>query len=214
MSYLAEQEMACPYCKHPNEVEVWSVINVKDDPELKDLLLGGEINLAECAACKKIFFAEFFLLYHDPSSELMAFVYPREQAQERQKWEEKMKLDFVETQAALAEGSKIAYAPVALFGLDELVKVVEMDDETVIQGEIVQHIAKEQGLSVKTLGPAAARALKFPSTIPYRNGAADHKGVAAGLEEVLKANDRLTLYADFQKRVRENPGLDLKALNA
>ena len=62
MSHLIEHDIECTYCQHPNTVEVWSVINVDLDPELKDLLLGGELNMTECEACHKTFYAEHFLL--------------------------------------------------------------------------------------------------------------------------------------------------------
>ena len=58
MSYLITQDFPCQHCQFPNSVEVWSVVSVREDPELKDLLLGGELNMAECQSCKKVFHAE------------------------------------------------------------------------------------------------------------------------------------------------------------
>ena len=43
--------------------------------------------MTECESCHKTFFAEHFLLYHDPDAELMAFVYPLVNELERASWE-------------------------------------------------------------------------------------------------------------------------------
>src|SRR5438552_3618111 len=98
MSNLVQIEMTCPACKIPNAVEVWSSLNVREDPELKELLLGGEVNMMECKACREVFYAEHFLLYHDPDSELLAFVYPQSYEEKQAEWEEKTRTDFLKTQ--------------------------------------------------------------------------------------------------------------------
>jgi hypothetical protein len=94
MSVLIEREIPCTFCQFPNAVEVWSVVNVKEDPELKDLLLGGELNMGECASCKKVYFAETFLLYHDPEAELLGFVYPYQARIDKDSFEKKTKDDL------------------------------------------------------------------------------------------------------------------------
>ncbi len=207
MSYLGQQESACTYCQYPNEVEVWSIINVNTDPELRDLLLGGEINMAECASCKKIFYAEHFLLYHDPAYELMAFVYPGAYLEEKPKWEEKTKIDFEGTQSTVPENERQSYLPVTLFGLDQLVFQVEDDEEHAIQGEIVELLAADHGFQTKKLKPAEARRLQVPTVIPYfqAQGGLVRTSVLAALEKLKTVNDRLFVYAKFEEKLRQDP---------
>src|ERR1051326_2089305 len=109
MSYLITEEIPCTYCQFPNLVEAWSIVNVQEDPELKDLLLGGELNMSECRSCQKIFYAEHFLLYHDPSAELMAFVYPYAFRIEKERYEEKTRSDFEQSQAGAASPQSLSY---------------------------------------------------------------------------------------------------------
>src|SRR3954469_9291361 len=141
MSVLIEKEIPCTHCQFPNVVELWSIVNVKEDPELKDLLLGGELNIAECSSCKKNFFAETFLLYHDPDAELLAFVYPYQARTERATYEEKTKKDFEALKESAPSQASFPYAPLTFFGLDELVRLVEQEEEMGIQAEIVAALA-------------------------------------------------------------------------
>ena len=158
MSHLIEHDIECPYCQHPNTVEVWSVINVNLDPELKDLLLGGELNMAECEACRKMFYAEHFLLYHDPGAELMAFVYPLTERAAARRIRETNAGKFPKRRSrwpTTRNGSP--YPALTLFGLDALLRLVEREDEEVLQSEIVNLLAKEHNWPVIPLKRSVAR---------------------------------------------------------
>ena len=211
MSYLIHQESACTYCHTPNEVEVWSIVNVKTDPELRDLLLGGELNMAECAFCKEFFYAEHFLLYHDPAYELMAFVYPHDNQEEKAKWEAKTAEDFARTQAEAPPEGKLAYFPVTLFGLDQLVFFVEDEEERSVQAEIVALLAVDHGFRVRALRPWEARQKNVPPIVPYlgADNQIDRVTVLAGLEKLKSVNDRLFVYTAFEEAVRKNPDWSL-----
>jgi hypothetical protein len=211
MSSLISFETLCPACKHPNEAEVWAVVNVKTDPELKDLLLGGELNMIECAACKEIFYAEHFLLYHDPAYELMAFVYPDAYQTEKPEWEEKTKRDFAASQSSLPENERLSYAPVTLFGLDQLVFIVEEEEEASIQGEIVSLLSPEHHFQIRGIRPSVARATHFPPVLPYIRdaGLSPRDAVLRALDKIKVANDRLTVYSKLESQIRENPAMEI-----
>lgn len=201
MSYLAEQDVVCTNCKHPNNAEIWSSINTQVDPELKDILLGGELNLIECAACRKVFYAEQFLLYHDPANELMAFVYPFSHREEKEAWEEKTKMDFSQ--------SDYTYPAVSLFGLDELVRLVEAEDEAEIQSEIVAHMAPDDNLAIKRLRPSVARRYSAPRVIPYvKTPSTSRENLLAALGKIQEKNDRLSVYVAFATHVKITPDLN------
>lgn len=204
MSTLITNETACPFCQHPNEAEVWSSINTREDPELKDLLLGGELNMMECQACREYFYAEHFLLYHDQDMELIAFVYPNSHAKEKQRWEEKTREDFARAQEN-SGSSSMNYAPVTLFGLDELVALVEDEEEIQIQGEIVKHLAREYGLETRVLRPSQARPLKLPTILPFsqENHSTSVERLTRGLERLGDINDRLSVYGKLTERLQK-----------
>lgn len=207
MSHLIEHDVECTYCQHPNTVEVWSVINVKEDPELKDVLLGGELNMAECEACHKTFFAEHFLLYHDPEAELMAFVYPLINEVEREGWEKKTADDFKTSQDLALDEERLNYPALTLFGLDALLKLVEREDEEVLQAEIVSYLAKEKGLPTVTIKRSIARKLGVPALLlgePAGAGIAANSSIAA-LERLIAINDRLNIYVELLARVKADP---------
>lgn len=211
MSLLIENEIACLYCKYPNQAEVWSIINVKSDPELKDLLLGGELNMVECQSCKKVFFAEKFLIYHDPDREMMAFVYPYDHRKEREKWEKKTQDDFAMTQLEAEPEGKLKYKPVTFFGLDELVRYVEEDEEVSVQSEIVSIMADQQGFSVRPLRPSLARHQGVPYVVPYLRDSAMpfNKAVLGALGEIEKENDRLSAYTRFRMKLAASPAQEI-----
>lgn len=200
MSYLAEQDVVCTNCQHPNTAEVWSSISVQEDPELKDILLGGELNLIECAACKKVFYAEQFLLYHDSVNELMAFVYPYSYRDDKEAWEAKTKMDFSQ--------SDFTYPAVTLFGLDELVHLVEGEEESEIQSEIVKHLASENDMAVRVLRPSVARRYSAPRVLPLKKDTTSaREALLLGLGRISELNDRLTVYSTFASHVRNTPSL-------
>ena len=79
MSTFNEIDISCPNCGHEYKGVVWTAIHSAQDPELKDLLLGGEINLLMCPDCAHVAFQDHFILYQDPAAELIAYIYPHAQ---------------------------------------------------------------------------------------------------------------------------------------
>ncbi|MCB4755638.1 MAG: CpXC domain-containing protein [Elusimicrobia bacterium] len=211
MSYLVEEELTCSACKMPTKAEVWSVINVRDNPVLKDLLLGGELNLIECSSCKHVFYAEHFLIYHDPRRELMAFVYPLAQKDQRTQWAKKTEEDYKELQRGLTQEDMLKYKPVTLFGLDELVRVVEEDDEESVQTEIASTLSEQHDLPVYKLKLSFARQLNLPAILPYKRDPHLSKtdSITAGLQQLESINDRLFLFHKALETLAANPNLDI-----
>jgi hypothetical protein len=210
MSTLLEQEIPCALCQHPNFVEVWSSINVREDSELKDIMLGGELNMAECVACKKLFYAEHFLLYHDPDQELMAFVYPFNFGLEREIWEEKTKINFEESQK-IGNQPALLYPPLSFFGLDELIQLVEKEEEYSIQGQIVEVLGQQHHFPTQKIRPSVARRQKIPSVIPYKKDSEFNLGsIVQALKDLEQMNDRLFVYQDLLTRLQTTPSIQLE----
>jgi hypothetical protein len=211
MSVLLEREIPCSHCRFPNSVEIWSIVNVKEDPELKDLLLGGELNMAECASCHKIFYAEHFLLYHDPEAELLAFVYPFEARSERATYEEKTRQDFEALKAASESASAFSYAPLTFFGLDELVRLLEEEEAMGIQAEIVAAMAPQIKLPTAAIRPSVARGQHIPWVVPGfdKSDRFDRAKLLSALRKVEEANSHLSVYADWLKTADQNPQYEI-----
>ena len=70
--------VTCPACKGPFVTEVYHVIDVGENPELKWLLLSGKLNTATCPHCDMAGILGMPFAYHDPDKELLFVFTPNE----------------------------------------------------------------------------------------------------------------------------------------
>jgi hypothetical protein len=68
--------ITCPQCGVPFQAPVFSIIDVKHQPELKTALLSGQLNAAQCPSCGFVSYIAGPLLYHDPDKEFLAVYIP------------------------------------------------------------------------------------------------------------------------------------------
>ncbi len=210
MSSRLLQEVKCP-CGEEFEAELWSSVNVAQDPELKDELLAGQLNVANCPTCKTMVYAERFVLYHDPSAELMAFIYPAGYGEEEEKWRDKTREDFAAAQNLIESDQRLAYPPVTLFGMDTMVELLRKEQEAFDQAAIVESLAVPLDFQARRLTPSLARKWALPPVLPLAGPADDEQSLRfrRGLDRVVQANDRLTVYAELRKQL---DSLDLAGL--
>lgn len=71
-------QIACPNCGTPFTAEIHQVIDVGRQPELKRMLLSGQLNVAVCPSCQTPTQLSSALLYHDPAHELFMVYVPQE----------------------------------------------------------------------------------------------------------------------------------------
>jgi len=71
-------QVTCPNCGTPYSAEVNQVIDVGRQPELKQMLLSGQLNVAVCPSCGTSGQLTSALLYHDPAHELFMIYVPPE----------------------------------------------------------------------------------------------------------------------------------------
>ncbi len=69
-------EIACPNCGTKHVAQVQSIVDVAQDPELKEALLRGSLNTVACPACGAPGMVSTPLLYHDPGHELLLLYIP------------------------------------------------------------------------------------------------------------------------------------------
>ena len=98
MSAFNDLDIICTQCEEEFRGTVWTAIHAGVDPELKDLLLGGELNMVACPKCGFVSFQDSFLIYQEPADELVAYVYPENQEELRPELELMMMAGFKEAQ--------------------------------------------------------------------------------------------------------------------
>ena len=76
MSKKGTLEIECTECGAEGYLEGWASINVSLNPELKDELLDGKLNVYECDKCGTSMHIHAPLLYHDMDNEFMVQFYP------------------------------------------------------------------------------------------------------------------------------------------
>jgi len=71
-------QVKCQQCGRSFTAEITTIVDVGDDPSLKERLLRGEINRAVCPACGAGGLLSTPLVYHDPAKELLLTYMPPE----------------------------------------------------------------------------------------------------------------------------------------
>lgn len=72
--------ITCPNCRTKYQVPVFQLIDVGQQPELKQALLSGQINVAVCPNCGVGGLLATPLVYHDPDKQLFFSLFPQEVA--------------------------------------------------------------------------------------------------------------------------------------
>ncbi|MGC9360241.1 MAG: CpXC domain-containing protein [Anaerolineae bacterium] len=70
--------MTCPQCGANFVVEVHTIIDVGQDPDLKDAFLRSRLNFARCPQCDFAGLISIPIIYHDPEHELLITYVPPE----------------------------------------------------------------------------------------------------------------------------------------
>ncbi|HNT53093.1 MAG TPA: CpXC domain-containing protein [Anaerolineaceae bacterium] len=75
---MSQTRTACPRCRTPLLAEVEQVVDVAVDPQAKQRLLSGSLNVIECQSCGYSGMLATPLVYHDPEKELLLTYFPPE----------------------------------------------------------------------------------------------------------------------------------------
>jgi hypothetical protein len=84
-----QTQISCPRCQSPMIADVHQVIDVGQQPELKQRLLSGQLNVAVCPSCGAAGQLSTPVVYHDPQHELFMLYIPSEMPMdqvEREQW--------------------------------------------------------------------------------------------------------------------------------
>jgi hypothetical protein len=75
---MAKTQTTCPRCKTPIVVDLQQVFDLNVDPQAKQTLLSGSVNIAHCPACGYSGAIATPVVYHDQNKELLLTYFPPE----------------------------------------------------------------------------------------------------------------------------------------
>lgn len=76
MTKVRQIRVECPECSQSQETEAWESLNVTVDPDAKEELLAGKINLFRCRQCGYETHLDCPLLYHDMERQFQVWYVP------------------------------------------------------------------------------------------------------------------------------------------
>ena len=202
MSFAKLESVKCG-CGHEFEVELLNSISVGENPELKDALLCGEINIVQCPSCKCIFYAEQFILYQEAQRELVAFVYPEGFKDNAQTLKENMRNTFAQAVGAIDDENKVTYEPILIFGIDLLVDLVKSEDNIVDETEILRYYATEIDVKLVEISWAYARGNNVVPLFPIKGSKNElqRSAVIDGIKVLLDKNPNLENYRKTLEKI-------------
>lgn len=204
-SIKGEGSVNCPHCEESFDAEFWTLIRGDEDLELKDALIGGELNLVSCPSCGHFFYHERTIIYFDPTIELLAFVWGgREEDFEKHKAQ--MKKDFELLKNNLTS-LHIDYQPFYLKSLAELKAMIEYEDFTRTQSEVIATLAAENNFKVIALKPSVARVSGFPFYAPIYKEEYTLENFTKAASELLKQNSALNMLKVMLDEVKKTSKL-------
>jgi len=181
----------CPHCGESFDADFWTVVRGDRDHEVKELILSGEFDLLICPKCEDMIQHEEPFLYIDPPKDLLAFVMPESYEPEKDKWIARMNADYEPVRASLFAGQGITSAPRYLFGLGQLSAVLESDKDREEETEVMEFMAREEGMKLLPVNPVAARELDIPFTLPMPAGLFSRAAGLKAAETLFAKNDAL-----------------------
>lgn len=127
---MAKIQTSCPNCRQPMVAEIHQVIDVKQEPQLKELLLAGGMNLARCQACGFQGQLPVPLVFHDRDKELLLTFSPPEAGKTMQEKEMALAplLKQVTDSLAPEERKGYLFQPQAMLTMNNLIKNVLLAD--------------------------------------------------------------------------------------
>ncbi|NTV64270.1 MAG: hypothetical protein HGA65_12130, partial [Oscillochloris sp.] len=71
-------QLTCPACGAPFRAGIYTLVDVSQQPELKQALLSGQLNVAVCPSCHTASMLGTPLIYHDSDKQLCLVYFPQE----------------------------------------------------------------------------------------------------------------------------------------
>ncbi|MBR3632616.1 MAG: hypothetical protein IKN49_06135 [Elusimicrobiaceae bacterium] len=196
------ENLCCPNGCETFEADRWTFVNVTQNPELKDAVLGGELNLFCCPQCQTFFHGDTDLIYLDEEARLLIFVFSEKNRDQQAQLVHKMQHDYLLLKDTLLKQINLDFGPMCVFGLEELKGVVQKEEERMDESQVIAAAAASLGMRVARLEPAWAREHNFPLYVAV--GADETaKSFAGSARKVLKSGLKSPLLKHFAEQVGE-----------
>lgn len=200
-SIKLSETLTCPNGCEPFDAERWSFVNVTQNPELKDAVLGGELNLFCCPHCSTFFHGDTDLIYFDEEASLLVFVFCAKNRRDKEALLEKMRRDYALLKDTLFKRVNLNSEPIYVFGLEELQEVVRREEERTDESQAIAAAAAALGFKIARLDPEWARENDFPL---YTAAGADEtaKSFAGSARKVLESGLKSPLLKHFAEKMK------------
>jgi hypothetical protein len=203
VSTFNDLDITCEECGEEFKGIVWTAIHAAQDPELKELLLGGELNILMCPKCSHAAYQDHFLLYQDPAAELIAYIYPPAQKPEEEFLSKTMMANYREAQTTYPLKERKDYDPLMVFGLETFVEMMNAEKLRAEQSQIAEAICKEKSIPYFVLRPSEARRLELMRVIP--GDKREKTAIQKGIQQLLREDPALDLYAKLVENLSVGP---------
>lgn len=193
--------ITCPDGCEAFEAERWTFISATENPELREAVLGGELNLFCCPTCRSFFHGDTDLIYFDEEAQLLIFAFSSKNRRNRKQLAAKMQQDYQLLKDTLFKQVHLDVGPMYVFGLDELKKVLLREQQRTDESQAIAAAAAALGFKVACLDPQWARENDFPL---YTAAGADEtaKSFADSARKVLQEGLRSPLLKRFADQMQ------------
>lgn len=199
-SIQTEGAISCPNHCEEFDAEYWTFVSGDDNPELKEAILGGELNLFRCPSCDTFFHYEGTVVYYERSLDLLVFVFPHAQKEKEQELVAKMQRDYDAIKNTVLKD--MPYPPIYVFGLEGLKEVLLKEQERSFESEAVAAACAAAGYPIVRLRPGYARKEGFPLYVPAAPSATANDFAVAACK-VLKSGLKSPLLQNFMDKMSE-----------
>ncbi|NLF20881.1 MAG: hypothetical protein GX588_05675 [Clostridiaceae bacterium] len=76
MTRFHREYITCAHCLNEEEIVIWDLINIGEDPDLEEKVLLKQLQNYECQNCNHLYIIERPMLYIDPANKLLLYYSP------------------------------------------------------------------------------------------------------------------------------------------
>lgn len=152
---MPRTQVPCPNCKQPVNAEVEQLFDLTVDPQAKERLLGGAVNIIRCPHCGYQGSLSTPIVYHDPTKELLLTYFPPELNQPMEEQERIIGplINKVVDNLAQEDRKGYLFKPQQMFTYQTLVETILQSDG--ISKEMIEAQKKRMELLQRLLGLSA-----------------------------------------------------------
>ena len=132
MTQMESHNLNSPKCGHVQDAVVWTSLNVSLDPNLREKLFNGEINIFVCQECGNRALVNVGLLYHDMHRQYCVWYYPVQAMEDPEFFKtftKDGKLNIDGLSKVVGKIGNYMVEPHIVFDLDEMIQYITFRDK-------------------------------------------------------------------------------------